>query len=348
MSGSVFIRTSFCGTRARADELRREVAAGRNPATHKREAPARTFAGLAERYLAEHARRFKRSADQDERNLRLHVLPRWGRRDFTSIGRADVIALAEKLAAAGKPVLANRVQALVSSIFSFAVDADLLQNNPCLRLRKRGQENAKTRTLSDEEIRTLWNHAAAPPVSRPVGLALRLVLLTACRPSEVAGMKVNELEISTAGKVMSWTIPANRTKNGRAHYVPVAPLAGEQITKALSLADGSDVVFPSRAGGIAGHALAVAMDRIGKATKAKDWPTARDMRRTAATRMAAAGVRSEDVSAILNHVRADVTGKHYDLYDRAKEKRAALTRWAQILAAILAPTPADNVIALRG
>jgi hypothetical protein len=44
--------------RLRADELRREIAAGRNPAVHKREAPARTFAALANRYLIEHSRRF--------------------------------------------------------------------------------------------------------------------------------------------------------------------------------------------------------------------------------------------------------------------------------------------------
>ena len=334
--------------RLRADELRRETAAGRNPATHKREAPARTFAALADRYLVEHARRFKRSADQDERNLRLHVLPRWGRRDYAGIGRADVIALAEKLATAGKPVLANRVQALVSSIFSFAVDAALIPANPCLRLRKRGQEKAKTRTLSDEEIRTLWHRAGEPPVSRAVGLALRLVLLTGCRPSEVAGMTTAELEISGTGKVKSWTVPAVRSKNGHAHYVPVPPLAGEQITEALSLANGALAIFPSRAGQVAGHALAVAMARIGAAIGAEDWPTPHDLRRTCATRLAAAGVRAEDVRAVLNHARADVTGKHYDLYDRAAEKRAALNRWSQIVAAILAPAPADNVVALRG
>ena len=334
--------------RQRADELRRETAAGRNPAIHKREAPARTFAALADRYLVEHARRFKRSADQDERNLRLHILPRWGRRDYAGIGRADVIALAEKLATVGKPILANRVQALVSSIFSFAVDAALLPANPCLRLRKRGQEKAKTRTLSDEEIRTLWNRAVEPPVSRAVGLALRLVLLTGCRPSEVAGMTTAELEISGAGKAKSWTIPAARSKNGRAHYVPLPPLAGEQIAEALALANGDSAIFPSRAGKVAGHALAVAMARIGAAIHADDWPTPHDLRRTCATRLAAAGVPAEDVRAVLNHARADVTGKHYDLYDRAKEKRAALTRWAQIITGILVPAPTDNVVALRG
>jgi integrase len=334
--------------RLRADELRRETAAGRNPATHKREAPARTFASLADRYLVEHSRRFKRSADQDERNLRLHILPRWGRRDYAGIGRADVIALAEKLAAAGKPILANRVQALVSSIFSFAVDAALLPTNPCLRLHKRVKENAKTRTLTDEEIRTLWHRAVEPPVSRAVGLALRLVLLTGCRPSEVAGMTTAELEFSAAGKAKSWTVPPARSKNGRPHHVPLPPLAGEQITEALALANGDSAVFPSRSGKVAGHALAVAMARIGATIGAADWPTPHDLRRTCATRLAAAGVRAEDVRAVLNHARTDVTGKHYDLYDRAAEKRAALARWAQMVAAILTSSPADNVVTLRG
>jgi integrase len=130
--------------------------------------------------------------------------------------------------------------------------------------------------------------------------------------------------------------------------VSLSSLAGEQIAEALTLANGEPAVFPSRAGKVAGHALAVAMARIGAAIGAEDWPTPHDLRRTCATRLAAAGVPAEDVRAVLNHARADVTGKHYDLYDRAKEKRAALTRWAQIVAAILEPAPADNVVVLRG
>ena len=129
--------------RARADELRHEVAAGRNPAEHRRGARMRTFAALADRYLIEHAWRHKRSASADERMLRKHVLPRWGRRDFTLLGRADLIELVERIVANGKPIMANRVQALVSSIFSFAVDSDLVKANPFLRLRKRGAERAK-------------------------------------------------------------------------------------------------------------------------------------------------------------------------------------------------------------
>ncbi len=58
-----------------------------------------------------------------------------------------------------------------------------------------------------------------------------------------------------------------------------------------------------------------------------DRPSAHDLRRTLATRLAGAGIPAEDISACLNHTRAGVTARHYDLYDRAREKRKALELW---------------------
>jgi integrase len=337
---------SLRDARRKADALRGEIDAGKNPAAHKRQASERMFAGLADRYLSEHAKRFKRSADADERNLRIHILPHWANRDFPGIERVDVIQLVERIITAGKPIAANRVQALISSIFSFAIDADLVKANPCTRLRKRAQEKAKTRTLTDEEIRTFWANVMLPPVSRAVGLALRLVLTLGCRPGEVAGMARSELEFDRHGVPVSWTIPAGRSKNGRAHFVPLSSLASDLITEALKLYGSSAFVFPSPAnrGAIAGHALSVAMARLSRGQP--NSPTPHDLRRSCATRLSAAGVPAEDVAAILNHVRADVTGRHYDHYQRADEKRAALLRWSKILTAIIERQPA-NVIALR-
>jgi integrase len=103
-------------------------------------------------------------------------------------------------------------------------------------------------------------------------------------------------------------------------------------------------VFPSRGSHdrhVESHALSVAMRRM-----TAGGPTPHDLRRTCATRLAAAGVRGEDVAAVLNHVRGDVTGKHYDQYQRADEKAAALQRWSRLLTAILKPQP-PNVITLR-
>jgi integrase len=64
-------------------------------------------------------------------------------------------------------------------------------------------------------------------------------------------------------------------------------------------------------------------------------PTPHDLRRTFATRLSMLGVAKEDRDALLNHARADVGSRHYDQYERAREKRAALNRWAVALAAII-------------
>ena len=90
-----------------------------------------------------------------------------------------------------------------------------------------------------------------------------------------------------------------------------------------------------------GVSVAAATDRAMSPTGpgSKSWkadpPTPHDLRRTFATRLAELGVAKEDRDACLNHTPTDVGSKHYDLYERAKEKRAALNLWAKSLAAIL-------------
>jgi integrase len=341
---------SLAQARDRAEAMRRDVAAGDNPVERKRRekeaATRKTFQALADRYLDEHARRHKRSANADERNLRLHVLPKWGKRRYDEIGRPDVIELAEGLVTAGKPTLANRVQALVSSIFSFAMDADLVKGNPCARLRRRGAETIGRRVLSDAEIRLFWPDIVQRPVSPRVGLALRLILLTGVRPGEAAGMARTELEnLSEKGRAR-WIIPPKRTKNGRARLVPLSEPARLAILSALEFADEDDKhLFPSpsvKDVPITAHALAVAMARFAgnlDANAGKSWqverPSPHDLRRTVATRLAELGIPKEDRDAILNHTPRDVGKKHYDLYDREREKRHALELWASTLAAII-------------
>jgi integrase len=306
-----------------------------------------SFAHLAERYLNEHARRVKRSASADERNLKLHVLPAWGSRPFAQIDRRDVIVLVERLIGEGKATLANRVQALVSSIFTFAIDAALVSSNPCARLRRRGVETKGERVLSDEEIRTFWKGIVRPPVSNRLGLALRVQLLTGARPGEVVGMQRGELEHLDDPVRAGWTIPAERMKAKRAHFVPLSRMAREVILKALETAppDQPFVFASQKAGGaIKANAMPIAMQRFGKdiattAEGAATWkaspPTPHDLRRTVATRLAGLGVSGEDVSAVLAHSVAGVTKAHYDRYDRAREKRQALELWGETLSAIL-------------
>ena len=201
---------SLAKARRKADELRGQVADGQNPVeTRKREREtraSRSFGAVANRYLEEHSKRHNAPsyAKENKRNLKKHVLPRWQHRHIDSITRADVVDFVKGLIAAGKPVLANRVQALISTIFTFALDAGVTDRNPCARLRKRGTEQSATRVLSDDEIRQLWARAILPPLTRGSGLALRLILLTGCRPGEVAGLRRGELVDFTDSEKAVW------------------------------------------------------------------------------------------------------------------------------------------------
>ena len=111
------------------------------------------------------------------------------------------------------------------------------------------------------------------------------------------------------------------------------------------IADDEEYLFPSpveHGGPITGHALTTAMRRMAakiEGAALKTWqaepPSPHDLRRTVATRLSQMGTLPETVSAILNHARGDVTGRHYDHYQRAPEKRAALDAWAAAVTEIV-------------
>jgi integrase len=350
--------TTLEAARKRAKEMAAQVADGTNPIEAKiaeREAaPSRTFQALADRYLKEHAERHKRprSAEEDRRNLTVHVLPKWAKRDFRAIRRADVIELIESIVSTGKHTAANRVHSLISKVFSFAIDADLLEANPVARLRKRGVEKVGRRVLSDDEIRTFWRGIILPPVSRPVGLALRLALLTAARASEIAGARKSEFENLDKPEQAAWLVPGERAKNRIDHLICLAPLAVETVKSAIELTSEDDeFLFPSRLnydGPIDRHSLPVAMTRFAESLKgpaAKTWhaepPTPHDLRRTCNSRLAKMGIPKEIRDRALNHISSlrDPESKHYNLYEFQAEKRQALGKWAAEIEALVKPAP---------
>jgi integrase len=354
--------TSLEDARKRARAMAAQVEAGTNPIEAKRtereKAPARTFQALADRYLKEHAERHKRprSAEEDRRNLAVHILPTWGKRDFRLIRRADVIELIESIVSTGKHTAANRVHSLISKLFSFAIDAELLDANPAARLKKRGAENVGRRVLDDGEIRAFWSGIVFKPVSRPVGLALRLALLTGARANETASACKTEFQSLDKPTEAAWVIPGERAKNKRDHLLPLSPLALETVKIAIELTSDDDkFLFPtrlSRGGPIDRHSLTTAMTRLGESLKglpAKSWqqepPTPHDLRRTINTRLARMGIHKEIRDRVLNHITSlrDPESKHYNLYEFEKEKRDALSRWAAEIEAIIRPA---EVIAL--
>ena len=84
------------------------------------------------------------------------------------------------------------------------------------------QEQARDRVLSDDELRWLWR--ACEAVGWPFGPLVKLLLLTAQRRDEVAGIERPELDLENI-----WTIPREKAKNNRAHEVQLSDAAIEVL-----------------------------------------------------------------------------------------------------------------------
>jgi integrase len=143
-----------------------------------------------------------------------------------------------------------------------------------------------------------------------------------------------------------WTIPKERTKNGRAHRVPLSPLAKQLIQGAGK----TNYLFPSsRKRGPDGEQIPIAPRALTNAiTKNRssfstDRFSTHDLRRTAATRMAELGISRFDISKVLNHTDHQVTAI-YDRHSYDQEKKRALAKWGRKLQLILDGGRANNVV----
>lgn len=306
----------------------------------RRKAGAETFEALATFYLEEHAKRRKRLRgwQEDERKLRVEVLPVWGSRPAAEIRRADVRELLEKIAAERGGVCANRTRALLSKIFSFGVEQERVEANPVYGVKRLYMEKPRERVLTEEELGTLW-----PLLDRlqpAVSAAWRLVLLTAQRPGEVLSMRWRDLERDSRGTW--WNIPAELTKTNRAHRVPLSPQALAVIEALRPLTGSTEWVLASRADGKRLTWLSHSSARL------REWSglehfTPHDLRRTAATWLGRSGVRPDTIDQLLNHAAGRIT-RTYNRAGYDTEKRQAVILLGELVEGVLAGEARSNVV----
>ena len=316
--------------------LEKSVDPGAQQVERKRaERTAETVADLVEVYLEKWARPRKRSAHEDERILRKEVLPVWGRRKAKDITRKNVIALLDEIVERGAPVMANRSLAVIRKMFNFAIRRDIIDATPVAMVEAPAKEYKRDRVLSVDEIRTFWNGLDQAPMSDGVKLALKLQLATAQRKGEIVGAHLSEFDEEGV-----WTIPAERSKNGIAHRVPLSSLALDLLEQTRDLAGESPWLFPSPSGSkpITPQSINNALGRTLSAIGVENM-TPHDLRRTAASGMTSLGISRLTVSKILNHVESHVTAR-YDRYSYDPEKRHALDAWGAHLEGLLSGKPA--------
>ena len=329
MKLGIYPALSLADARAQAFKLLGAVQRGEDPAEERRqERRAGTFEELAELYLERHARPNKKPASikEDTRILNTYLLPAWSRRKFRSITRSDVICLLDNIQFKRQaPVMANRVKALTSTIFNFALRKALVPEtfaNPCTHVELPARERSRDRVLSDDEIRALWKDLENRV--EPTASIYRLILLMGQRPGETKAMRWRDLDAEDI-----WSIPATETKNKREHKVPLSCQVVDIIEGLRPLTGDSEFVFASPRGG---HIrwLQKMSQRIQKSTGFHFRP--HDLRRTCATNLSKLGTDDVTIARILNH---SWPFRHmtavYNRWEKLPEMGRALQRWGERL-----------------
>lgn len=348
--------------RAAASEALDKIDHGKNPSAEKKATKAAKLeAQLSDRdkiktligqFDSRHLSSLK-SGRVVRRELDRHVVSEWGERDIHEVTKRDVIDLLDGIADSGRVVTANRVRAYLNKFLNWAVERDILLMNPATGVKPVAKEASRDRVLSDDEIRWFWRACEAEGF--PWGPFGKVLLLTGQRLGEVAQITDQEIR----GDL--WHLSAERTKNGRAHDVPLSEPARDVLAGVDRIKDEDGLVrfvfTTTGASPVSGFFKArahlhsamakVATEERGEAVEIPRW-TFHDLRRTAATGMARLGIPVRVTEAVLNHVSGTGGGivAVYQRHDYADEKRQALEAWGRFVLALIEGT-ADNVVRLE-
>lgn len=260
------------------------------------------------------------------------VAPKLGNRPLTDTTRADWTGLISAAHKRGPAAAANLLR--VARAFLNHAEAAGWVPSPLLP-RKASilapPVAARDRTLSDDELGCIW-HGAAQLSAKPRAF-VRLLILTAARRGEVAGIAIGEVSREAA----LWVLPRERTKNRTGHVLPLHDLALAELAAVWpDDAEELDASFKPlgriRGSGLSGFSKVKAA--VDKASGVSGWDW-HDLRRTARTGMSRLGVAREAAEAALNHVVSTGLIGVYDRHNFKDEAILALQAWQQHVAKVV-------------
>ncbi|WP_243372893.1 integrase arm-type DNA-binding domain-containing protein [Geotalea sp. SG265] len=338
-------------------------------ATQRQQMP--TIKELYNEYMSRHSRPNKkeRTWKEDERTFEKNILPFWENRKADSISRRDVTILIDRILDRGAPVAANNTFERVRQLFNFAVERGTLEHTPCFKMKMPSPKIPRDRHLNENEIATFWKQLKPAGMTEEIKRCLKLVLVTGQRPGEVIGLHSDEINDKW------WTIPAERSKNGKPHTIYLSNMALELIgNKKGFIFESPRPIKPAEPDGestpkpMDENALAKAVrnniptnccndcsrckeedcrkDNVPISEKNKlgvAFFRPHDLRRTCATHMAAMGFTDEVIDAVLNHVKKGVI-RTYNLHRYDREKQLALEAWERKLLSLTEEASTQNKV----
>ena len=310
-----------------------------------------TFAKLAEQFMARYVIGKRRGADQTQYIIDTYLLPAFGSREVSSITRSEINGLLDRIEdrkvkgsngkTYGGPVMADRTLAALSKMFAWHMTRNDTFASPIVRGMRRTSptERARTRILSDAELRALWTVTEA---GGSFNALVRFMLLTAQRRGKCAGLQWNDI-----GDDGVWHIRPDETlaarEKGTAGDLPLSDMA-LQVVRSQPRLKSNEFVFSGRVGHFKGfnrskdrldELLLEALRKDDPGAELEQW-TLHDLRRSARSLMARAKVPPHVAEIALGHVQGGVLGI-YDRYTYEAEKKEALDALAGLVERIVKP-----------
>ena len=312
---------SVAAARIEAQRLRRLVDTGEDPLASReatREAP--DMGTLCKRYVAVHLPRKRPSSQRSDLSMiRNYIMPGLAPLKVQAVRYVDIERLHREVSKHA-PFQANRMVALLSKMFSLAVKWGWRTDNPASGI-ERNPEQPRNRYLTPQEAKRLLLALDNHP-DRPSANAIRLLMLTGARRSEVLAARLDQFDLDLA----VWINDSSHTKQKRYHRVPLSDPA-IALLRTMKETAKSDYLFPSP--GSYPH-----MTDIKKFWKVVCEQASvsdvrlHDLRHTFASALASQGEGLQVIGALLGHNQPQTTASYVHLFDEplrnATNKAAAM------------------------
>ena len=284
--------------RRKAAEINSLILEGKNPAEVKRQHKAEpTFSDLFTDYLEHHAKPRKKTWNEDVQKYQTYLAKQLGNKKLSTITKQDITKIHSSITLTGHSIVANRVLALISSIYGWAISAGFATHNPVIGI-KRNKEQSRDRFLQSDELPRFFEALSEEP-NETIRDYILMSLLTGARRSNVLSMRWKDISFERA----EWRI--DETKNGTPQTVTLSPEAIEILTNRKSNHK-SEYVFPGS--GISGHLKEPkkGWDRILKRAAIQNLRI-HDLRRTLGSWQAKTGASLAIIGKSLNHKNQSTT-----------------------------------------
>lgn len=319
----VYPRYSLAEAREKAMAALRQVGDGVDPQDRRR-APDLQVETVCRAFIEQYAKPRNRNWRETERVLEREFIPRCGQMEIGEVHRADVLEVMDAAIARGAGYQANRILATVRKLLNWCVERGIIAVSPINGLKRPHKEQSRDRVLKDDEIQRVL--AACRNEAYPFRHYVPFLLATGQRRAETAAARWDEIDLEAG----TWVIPAENAKNGKPHVVALSDFAVRVLKDVPRFASSPYVFTTTRQSPISGFTKA--LQRISDASDTTGWRF-HDLRRTAASGMARAGVAPHVVEKVLNHISGTISGVAavYNRYGYDAEKREALETWGAFL-----------------